>query len=263
MKVAITGSSGYIGSTLVRKLRRTNHELHLFDIEDWDIRKNPTIKLSPHICKSFDVVVHLAALVKVGESVKNPWEYYDTNINGTQKVITQFQGAKFIFASTGAAFDPTSPYAKSKVAAEDLIKNYCKEYTIFRFFNVGGGKPSNPEGLYAATINACKSGVFTIYGNDYNTKDGTCVRDYVHVSDLCDAIIKAINDPAANSEYEPLGSGKSYTVLEYVKTFLKENGPRFQIEFGQRRDGDNESSEVPFMSRFMSPKKTLKDIVKL
>ena len=172
MKIAITGSDGYIGSTLVEKLKNTNHNIHLLDIGDWDIRKTPMEDGLPHHWVSFDAVVHLAALVKVGESVEKPWDYYNTNINGTQKIITHFPDTKIIFASTGAAFDPTSPYAKSKVAAEDLIRNQCKEYTIFRFFNVGGGQPSNPEGLYAATINACESGTFTIYGNDYNTKDG-------------------------------------------------------------------------------------------
>lgn len=263
MKVAITGSSGYIGSTLVKKLNETTNDLHCLNIDDWDIRTIPMKNELPKFWHNFDVVVHLAALVKVGESVKKPWDYYDTNINGTQNVINHFPGAKIIFASTGAAFDPTSPYARSKVAAEDLIKNQCKDYTIFRFFNVGGGKPSNPEGLYAATMKACESGVFTIYGSDYNTKDGTCVRDYVHVDDLCDAIINSINEPGAKTEYEPLGSGKSYTVLEYVNTFLEVNGPKFKIEFGSRREGDNESSEVPFMSKFMKPQKKLKDIVKL
>ena len=263
MKIAITGSNGYIGSTLVEKLMDTNYDIHLIDIDNWDIRTTPMQDGLPYYWQSFDVVVHLAALVKVGESVEKPWDYYNTNINGTQKVITHFPGAKMIFASTGAAFDPTSPYAKSKVAAEDLIRSQCKDYTILRFFNVGGGEPNNSEGLYAATISACESGIFTIHGNDYNTKDGTCVRDYVHVDDLCDAIIQAINDPVAMTEYEPLGSGKSYTVLEYINAFLEENGPKFKVQFGQRREGDNELSEVPFMSKFMNPQKTLKDIVKL
>lgn len=263
MKIAITGSDGYIGSTLVDKLKDTDYNLELIDINDWDIREIPKNNKLSQQWLNFDVVVHLAALVKVGESVERPWDYYNTNINGTQNIINHFPNAKIIFASTGAAFDPTSPYAKSKVAAEDLIKNQCDDYTIFRFFNVGGYKPNNPEGLYAATINACAKGTFTIYGNDYNTKDGTCVRDYVHVDDLCNAIIKAVHEPGAKSDFEPIGSGKSYTVLEYVNAFLEENGPKFKIEFGPRREGDNESSEVPFMSKFMKPQKTLKDIVKL
>jgi UDP-glucose 4-epimerase len=263
MKIAITGSKGYIGSQLVKKLKDKNQDVCLLDIDEWDIRTEPANNDFINFWQSFDVVVHLAALVKVGESVNRPWDYYNTNINGTQNILKYFSNAKMIFASTGAAFNPTSPYAKSKVAAEDLIRNQCKEYTIFRFFNVGGGKPSNPEGLYAATLNACTSGIFTINGNDYNTKDGTCVRDYVHVNDLCDAIIRAIHEPGAMTEYEPIGSGKSYTVLEYVNAFLEENGPKFNVEFGPRREGDNELSEVPFMSKFMNPQKTLKDIVKL
>lgn len=282
MKIAITGSDGYIGQRLVEKLKDTKHELLLIDINEdnkhsyggnevkhrasetyWNICNTPMHGGLPWHWINFDCVVHLGALVKVGESVKRPWDYYDTNINGTKKVIEAFHGAKFIFASTGAAFDPTSPYARSKVAAEDIVKEMCDEYTIFRFFNVGGGQPTNPEGLYAATMNACESGTFTIHGNDYNTKDGTCVRDYVHVDDLCDAIIKAIHEPGANSDYEPLGSGKSYTVSEYVNAFLEVNGPKFKVEYGPRREGDNESSEVPFMSKFMNPQKTLEDIVKL
>ena len=263
MKIAITGSDGYIGSKLVEKLQDSKHDIHLFNIEEWDIRTVPKKGGLPHHWMFYDCVIHLAALVKVGESVVKPSEYYNTNINGTRNVIKHFPGAKMIFASTGAAFDPTSPYARSKVAAEDIIKAECDEYTIFRFFNVGGDKPNNPEGLYAATMNACESGTFTIYGDDYNTKDGTCVRDYVHVDDLCDALIKAMEEPGANTDYEPIGSGQSYTVLEYAKAFLKENGNIFKIKFGPRRKGDNESSEVPFMSKFMNPQKTLKDIVKL
>ena len=102
--------------------------------------------------------------------------------------------------------------------AEDLIKNQCKDYTIFRFFNVGGGKPSNPEGLYAATIKACESGIFTIYGNDYNTKDGTGIRDYVHVSDLAKAHIDAIEYLLEKKEDITinLGAGKGHSVLDVI-----------------------------------------------
>ena len=280
MRIAITGSDGYIGQRLVEKLKDTEHELLLIDMNEdhrhpaggnevkhrasktyWNIRNTPIHGGLPWHWIMFDCVVHLGGLVKVGESVKRPWDYYDTNVNGTKKVIEAFRDAKFIFASTGAAFDPTSPYARSKVAAEDIVKEMCDEYTIFRFFNVGGGTPTNPEGLYAATMNACESGTFTIHGNDYNTKDGTCVRDYVHVDDLCDAIINAIHEPGANSDYEPLGSGKSHTVKEYLETYQEKYGKQFDIVYGDRRPGDLPVSEVPFVSEFMTPKKTLEDIV--
>lgn len=254
MKIVVTGARGYIGSVLRKKLPEGTIFL---DIDNWDIRKTGYVE------SDVDVVVHLAALVKVGESVKTPYQYYDTNVNGTMNVIKAFPNAKFILASTGAAFDPTSPYARSKLAAEDIVKQFCKDYTIFRFYNVGGGTPSNPEGLYAATQRAADTGVFTIFGNDYDTHDGTCVRDYVHVEDLTDAIVCSIYDNASNSEYEPLGSGRAYTVLEYAKAFLRVNGPLFDIKYGPRREGDNPRSVVPFMSKFMKPTKTLEDIVKL
>ena len=106
MKIVITGSDGYIGSTVVEKLKDTDYDIYLIDINEWDIRTVPMKGGLPHRC---DVVVHLAALVKVGESVEKPWDYYNTNINGTQKVITHFPDAKMIFASTAAAFNPTSP----------------------------------------------------------------------------------------------------------------------------------------------------------
>lgn len=264
MKIAITGSNGFIGKCLVEKLKTTEHEVLELDIHNWDIQNIPRdgSGIEQHWL-FYDCVVHLAGLVKVGESVCKPSEYYNTNIMGTKRVIDAFPDAKFIFASTGAATNPTSPYAKSKLLAEDIVKAECKEYTIFRFYNVGGRNPSNSEGLHAATVNACGTGLFTIYGNDYNTRDGTCIRDYVHVDDLCDAIVRAIHEPGAMTDYEPLGSGHSYTVLEYVTAFLEENGPKFKVEYGPRRRGDNESSQVSRMSKFMKPKKTIKDIVKI
>lgn len=258
MKVVVTGANGYIGSNLVEKLKQSKHDIITYDIDTWDIR-NPKGSADPFV----DCVVHLAALVKVGESVKNPYDYYKTNVDGTYNVIDSYPNAKFIFASTGAAFDATSPYSRSKIFAEDLVKAYCKEYTIFRFYNVGGGIPTNPEGLFQATENARKTGVFKIFGNDYNTKDGTCVRDYVHVDDLTDAIINAINNPGAMTDFEPLGSGQSYTVKEYINAYLSVNGPLFDVQYTNKRPGDNEKSEVPFISKFINPKKTLRDIVEL
>lgn len=258
MRVVVTGAKGYIGTQVVNLLsKKSGLELIPMDIEEWDIRQ-----ASKDIAPDIDVVVHLAALVKVGESVERPTAYFYTNTVGTKNVISRFPNAKIIFASTGAAYDPTSPYALSKVAAEDIVKENCSDYTIFRFFNVGGRTPTNPEGLYAATQNAIESGTFTIFGNDYKTSDGTCVRDYVHVDDLCAAIVAAVGQPGTKT-IEPIGSGKSYTVKEYVDAFLQVNGTLFNIEFGERRPGDNEKSEVPFVSRFMVPTKTIYDIVRI
>ena len=250
--IIVTGAKGYIGSVLMKKLP----EAIGTDIDTWDIRKS----IVPD--ENITCVVHLAALVRVGESVEKPQEYYDTNVTGTLNVIKAFPNAKFIFASTGAAFTPDSPYGHSKVMGEQMIKDTCKNgYTIFRFYNVGGGTPTNPDGLPASINRAKETGTFTIFGNDYDTKDGTCVRDYIHVDDIADAIVTAVRELPANTDYEPLGSGKSYTVKEFAETYIKKYNSNFEIVYGDRRPGDLPISEVPFVSKFMNVTKTLEDIV--
>ena len=249
--VVITGSAGYIGSVMKQRISALG-----YDIDSWDITQPLKTPM-----KNVKCVVHLAGLVRVGESVKNPLKYYDTNVTGTLNVIRAFPNAKMIFASTGAAFNPDSPYGHSKAMSEQIIKDTCKEYTIFRFYNVGGGNPTNPEGLPVAIQKAEKSKEFTIYGNNYNTKDGTCVRDFVHVDDIVDALVKAVKEPGAMTDYEPLGSGKSYTVKEYLDTYQRVYNKTFEIKIGDRRAGDLEKSEVPFISKFITPSRTLEDIV--
>lgn len=251
--ILVTGAKGYIGKEVMSRLT----DAVPIDIENWDIR-DPTKMWSK---TDITTVVHLAALMRVGESVDRPIDYYDTNVNGTLNVIKAFPHAKMVFASTGAAFEPQSPYAHSKVIAERLVKDCCKEYTILRFYNVGGGNPTNPEGLDMAMKKAEETGKLTIFGEDYDTKDGTCVRDYVHVSDLADAIVNAVRNPAANTDYEPLGSGRSYTVKEYADTYQRVHGTKFDTVYGPRRQGDSPILEVPFVSRFIEPKMTLEDIV--
>lgn len=251
--VLITGANGYIGSVLRSKLP----DAKCIDIDDWDIREN-----QPPSSEEVTCVVHLAALVRVGESVDHPLDYYDTNVTGTLNVIRKYPNAKIIFASTGAAFNPDSPYGHSKVMAEQIIKDTCKNgYTIFRFYNVGGGEPTNPDGLAASIKRSEHTGTFNIFGNDYDTKDGTCVRDYIHVEDITDAIVRAVIEPAANTDYEPLGSGKSYTVKEYVETYMDKYDSNISINYTDRRAGDLAISEVPFVSKFMTVTKELKDIV--
>lgn len=251
-EVVITGANGYIGKVLADKLPNATR----LDINNWDIN-NPRTNAN----RTVTCVVHLAALVRVGESVRDPLKYYSTNVGGTLNVMKAFPNAKMVFASTGAAFHPDSPYGHSKVMCEQIIKDTCKEYTIFRFYNVGGGSPTNPEGLPLGIEKAKETGTFTVYGDDYDTKDGTCVRDYIHVDDITDALVRAVKEPAAMTDYEPLGSGKSHTVKEYLETYQEKYGKQFDIVYGDRRPGDLPVSEVPFVSEFMTPKKTLEDIV--
>ena len=159
-KILITGNSGYIGSHLT-KLLEDEYIIHGLDLNEpqapvtkhyeWDIN---LLRGTSYAGQEFDAVIHLAALVNAGESVHEPMEYYNTNIGGTLRVLSQIKTKNFILASTGAADGCASPYGVSKRAAEDITRQYCEEsdipFTLFRFYNVIGSdgfKPTNPDGL--------------------------------------------------------------------------------------------------------------------
>jgi UDP-glucose 4-epimerase len=203
-KVLITGNSGYIGSHLTKMLK---DEYQVYGLDKVEPQESPDTFYHCDINRpfsledEFDCVIHLAALVNVGESEQKPIQYYITNLNGTMNVLNKIKTKNFIFASTGAAQDCCSAYGISKRAAEDVVKEYCTThrqipYTIFRFYNVIGSEgfaPTNPDGLMYNLIMAMQSKEFTIFGNDYEvSSDGTCVRDYVHVNEICDSLKQAI-----------------------------------------------------------------------
>ena len=187
-KVLITGNSGYIGSHLSRMLHK-DYEVYGLDIKPAQFPVTDHYQLDINrvfsIEMEFDCVIHLAALVNVGESEQRPIKYYITNLNGTMNVINKIKTKNFIFASTGAAEGCASAYGISKRAAEDVVREYCTQhrltpYTIFRFYNVIGSDgfaPTNPDGLMHNLMQAKDKGEFTIFGTDYNTFDGTCIRD--------------------------------------------------------------------------------------
>lgn len=265
-KVLVTGNSGYIGSHLTKALAR-DYEVYGLDVN------SPLASVHEHYCldiksrllgkfPKFDAVVHLAALVRVGESKKNPYDYYDTNINGTMRVVG-LPCDNFIFASTGCAPQCASPYAISKLAAEQVVQKYYKSnYTIFRFYNVigsAGFQPTNPDGLMSKLQQAAIAGSFTLYGTDYNTRDGTAIRDYIHVQEICSAIILAIETPS--NSIENLGHGTGYTVREIVDQFKTSNGVDFEVISGPRRQGDLESSVLDKPSRYMKRLYSMKQLL--
>ena len=222
------------------------------------------------IPNAFHTVIHLAALVNVGESERIPIQYYITNLNGTMNVVNRISTTNFIFASTGAAEGCGSAYGISKRAAEDVVREYCtvhnpKNYSIFRFYNVIGSDgfdPTNPDGLMYNLMKAKETGEFTIFGNDYDvSKDGTCVRDYVHVMEICDALKQAIEKPS--NSVECLGHGVGYTVEEIVNKFKEVNNCDFNVKYGPRRKGDLPSSVLKNVSPYMRNLYTMEQLLKV
>jgi UDP-glucose 4-epimerase len=281
-KVLVTGCSGYIGSHLC-KLLESEYEVHGLDVCEpqhpvtkfyqVDINKLFTI---PDQLDPYDAVVHLAALVNVGESERMPIMYYITNVNGTMNIVNKIPTKNFIFASTGAAEFCHSAYGVSKRAAEDCVTEYYTRhnpnpYTIFRFYNVigsSGYKPTNPDGLMYNLLKSIDTREFTIFGKDYSTVDGTCVRDYVHVDEICAAIQMAIKHPA--NQIECLGHGKGHTVSEMFKVFCQVNEDLIATDekpivrkFGPRRAGDVPISVLKNVSSYMKPLYSFEDLLRI
>lgn len=272
-KVLITGNSGYIGSHL-SKLLEDEYELWGLDLNNPQHpiahhRKHDIRQKLPANNNVFDCVIHLAALVNVGQSEKTPTDYYMTNFIGTLNVMHGMKFKNFVFASTGAAEGCASAYGTSKKAAEDCVKEWAEymklPYTIFRFYNVIGSDgfaPTNPDGLMSNLIKAVDTGEFTIHGTDYEqSPDGTCVRDYVHVMEICEALKTAIEQPS--NQIECLGHGVGYTVKEMVNLFCKVNDVDFCISSGPRRQGDLPSSVLEDVSPYMKSIYSMEDLLKI
>jgi len=214
-------------------------------------------------------VIHLAASLDVNESQKNPSKYVANNVKSTANLIKACKDTlvtSFIFSSTAAVYKdgiykvnersltkPKSIYGKTKLKAENLINVAFKEnkinYAILRFFNVCGASSSNQIGqinsydslfknLAVATLK--KKSEINIYGNDYKTKDGTCIRDFVHVSDLSELQVKLINkiEKIKKSIILNVGYAAGTTVLEVVKAFEKYSNKQIKINFLPRRKAD-------------------------
>lgn len=275
-KILITGNSGYIGSHLTQILNKNeNYELYGLDLHQ------PLVNIKHFVTEDiknifpwkysnieFDCVIHMAAEVAVGRSVFNPTLYYLTNTLGTYNILKNIKTKNFIFASTGSAEGMNSPYSISKKGAEEIVTQYCTEnlipFTIFRFYNVVGTDgipPTNPDGLMWNLINAKVTGKFTLFGTDYNTSDGSCVRDYTHVNEICHAVVQGIDDPT--NQIENLGHGVGTTVKEMIDIFKKINDCDFKVINGSRRDGDLERTVLPTPSKYMKHLYTMEDLLKI
>jgi UDP-glucose 4-epimerase len=271
MRILITGHSGYIGSHLTKILYYQGHELYGFSklIDENDVSKYVVFETNYvrdiDLPLHYDVIIHLAAEIDIEESVKYPQKYYSTNVGLTLDILDNFVCKHFIFASTAAAFNPINPYGHSKVMAEQIIRDSCENYTIFRFFNVAGsngefrqiGKPTHLIRMSAMAA-ASKIPELVINGNDYDTRDGTCIRDYIHVEDLANSIAKSIDKPA-NSLYECLSLGRDNSNLEVINT-MKRVAKDFKTTFGPNRPGDADVLIATDVSDYVIASKTLEDM---
>lgn len=248
--------------------------------------------------KTIRAIMHFAGLIVVPESVAKPLEYFDVNTTGVWKLLNvakDFDVESFIFSSTAAIYGevkkspiyeddpklPINPYGQSKLAAEFLIqswaKAYDKNYVIFRYFNVAGTHESGQIGvkgkslthLVPLVINAAfnPNQPFYIYGNQYETKDGTCIRDFIHVNDLVSAHILGMEWSLKNhqSDIFNLGTGQGYSVKEVFDLTCKELDLDLHYEVAAPRVGDPSQlySNINRVKKVLNwvPKYSLKDIV--
>lgn len=275
-KILVTGATGYIGSHVCKNLKNHGHHITGWDLNIHgeyndismycDIFEKKDI-LSNNIHGEYDAVVHLAGVSIIEDSVKFPYSYYNTNINGSYNVVKNIQTDHVLFAGTSSAWEMKSPYARSKVCAEDIIREKAAGYTIFRFFNVSG-----TNGIYrqlgdathliriAAEHAAGHRDHIKIYGTDYETRDGTCIRDYIHVEDISSAITSAIENGPINSPYECLGSSTGHTVREIIKIMENVTGKNMNVIETDHRPGDAAISLVDNLSKLIKPSKTIEDM---
>jgi UDP-glucose 4-epimerase len=292
MKILITGGAGYIGSHTALSLLEKGYEIAVFDSlvkghrEVMPILESITGK-SVHFfegnllnyrdienaIKEFkpDGIIHFAAFMEVGESVKDPLKYYQNNVTGSTNLLMAMNASgvkNIVFSSTAAVFGqpeevpikeetlkaPINPYGRSKLVFEWILEDSCAAYGInyaaLRYFNACGadmegriGEDHSPESHLIPLIMEAAQGkrsAISIYGTDYETKDGTCIRDYVHVLDLAEAHLKAIEYINKNNTSEKfnLGSSKGYSVREIIDEVKKVTGVDFAVQEVERRAGD-------------------------
>lgn len=286
MNVLVAGGAGYIGSHTVKRLKEAGHNPIIYDNvgrghrEVIDILRVPAVVADlndrPTLLKTLrdnkvECVIHFAAYAYVGESVSDPLMYYQNNVATTVNVLQTMGEAgvnRFVFSSTCATYGdpdkvpmtedekqaPVSPYGRSKLMVEHILKDYAASnkkfaFAALRYFNASGcamdgtlGEDHDPETHLIPVILQTVLGQrpkLTVFGTDYPTKDGTNIRDYIHVDDLADAHILAMEKlKDSNQWFLNLGTGNGFSVREIIAAAEKVTGKKLPVEYGPRRAGD-------------------------
>lgn len=282
--VLVVGGAGYIGSYVNKLLNQSGYKTVVFDNlstgDEATVRYGTFVKGDmanaeelDNVFSDFhiDAVIHLAACIDVGESVRNPSKYYNNNLVSTLNLLEAMRKHNtkiIIFSSSATIFgnpisdlideqhpkQPLSPYGQTKFMVETILNDYDVAYGVryacLRYFNAAGGDPDgeivnrrdNQHNLIPIVIRSLLSGdgSVSIFGSDYDTFDGTCIRDYIHIYDLATAHIlcleKLMND--ANSCSYNLGNGRGYSVREVLEAVEKVSGKKLNIIESKRRQGD-------------------------
>ena len=285
--ILVSGGAGYIGSHAVQALQNAGYDIVILDNLIYghrDIVEN-VLKVEMIVGDTSDrslldkifathniaAVMHFAAYIFVGESVKDPQKYYHNNVVGTLTLLEAMLKAsikKFVFSSTAAIYgepqtspipedhpkNPINPYGASKRMIEQILADFEIAYDFksvcFRYFNAAGAHPNgltgedhNPEThliplvLFAALG---KRDSISIFGTNYKTPDGTCIRDYIHVCDLADAHVLGLEYllNGGESNIFNLGNGNGFSVREVIETVKQVTGREFKVEERDRRPGD-------------------------
>ncbi|MGW1492973.1 UDP-glucose 4-epimerase GalE [Streptomyces sp. NPDC002402] len=277
-KYLVTGGAGYIGSVVAQHLLEAGHEVTVLDNLSTGFREGVPAgadfvegdvrDAASWLNSSYDAVLHFAACSQVGESVIKPEKYWANNVGGTMELLAAMRSAsvrKLVFSSTAATYGepvstpitetdptaPTSPYGASKLAVDHMITGEAVAHGLaavsLRYFNVAGaygsyGERHDPESHLIPLVLQVALGKrqsISVFGDDYPTPDGTCVRDYIHVADLADAHLLAL-DAAKSGEHLicNLGNGNGFSVREVIETVRKVTGHPVPEVVAARRGGD-------------------------
>ncbi len=281
----VVGGAGYIGSHLVRTLSdlgealvvvdnlEQGHRESIADTEFFqaDLRHAESLSGAFQKYPDVDVVIHLAAYISVGESVRDPGKYWRNNTVGVLNLLTamgQSGVSKIVFSSTAAIFGepkytpidedhpkaPASPYGYTKLAVENMFEHFEVSHGLrsvcLRYFNASGADPSGSIGedhapeehlIPVAMLAALgRRPSLKVFGTDYDTPDGTCVRDYIHICDLADAHVLAVKHlrSGGDSRRYNLGNGEGYSVRQVIETVSDVIGQPVPYELADRRPGD-------------------------
>jgi UDP-glucose 4-epimerase len=283
--ILVTGGAGYVGAHCCLALSRAGHKPVVYDnlsnghrgFAKWGPFEQGDIRDKARLAEVFaahrpDAVLHCAASIEVGESVKHPDRFYENNVSGALTlfdVMREQRVGPFVFSSTCATYgeplslpmdethrqQPVSPYGWTKLMVErisrDIAAAYGSKFAHLRYFNAAGAAPDEGIGeRHDPESHAIPLALFTllgrrdsfkVFGSDYGTRDGSCLRDYIHVLDLADAHVRAVDRLLGGGESlaANLGTGTGVTVLELLAEIEKVTGMHVPAIAASRRDGDS------------------------